>query len=100
MSPRSILAILAACIVLSTGIGFAFGSASQPGSAIAAKGQMSLKDIERDITRSRRDIKRVDSKVDAVQNGIGTNGGASLNDRLVKVQKATSKICQEVGTFC
>jgi peptidoglycan hydrolase CwlO-like protein len=100
MRTRSVLAVLAACILLSTGIGFAFGSASQPESATAAKGKRIHKEIKRNVTRARADIKRLDRKVDRVENGIGTTGTTSLADRLVKVERNTAKICREVGTFC
>lgn len=72
----------------------------QPESTTAAKGGKIHREIKRNITRTRADIKRLDNKVDRVENGIGTTGPTSLSDRLIKVERNTAKICREVGTFC
>ena len=78
MSKRSILAVLAACVALSTGIGFAFGAASQPDSATAAQDTKLLKKIKNQVTD--------------VQNRIGTTGTSSLVSRLENIGNDTARI--------
>ena len=91
MHARTILTVLAACVVLSTGIGFAFGAASQPDSATAAKRGKILKQIK-------RDIQALGNEVDLVQSGIGTTGiRDSLNDRIVRIETDTRAIESDTG---
>jgi hypothetical protein len=97
---RSLIA-LAICIVLGLSVGLAFGARSdQPDSTAAAKSTKLHREIKRNVMRTRADIKRLDRKVDRVENGVGTTGATSLADRLIKVERNTAKICREVGTFC
>ena len=100
MKLRSLIA-LAICIVLGLSVGLAFGARSdQPDSTAAAKSTKLHREIKRNVMRTRADIKRLDRKVDRVENGVGTTGATSLADRLIKVERNTAKICREVGTFC
>ena len=86
MSTRSIFAVLAACVALSTGIGFAFGAASQPDSATAAKDSKVLMKINRKLTSLQGAV------------GVGDVGISSLAIRIRRIQTDADDACNAVDT--
>lgn len=95
MNVRSILAVLAASVALSTGIGYAFGAASEPNYAASADATASA--------NTSKQLKRMQQDIDAIQASttrIGEPGNVtstSLFGVLDEVDDDLGRICTATG---
>lgn len=109
MNAQSILAVLAACTVLSTGIGFALGAASQPDSATAAKGgktNKTLKQIKRNLRALDKDVqtlgRQLGGEIDGLEaqmvSVVSSNGLLGLTT--TNIEADTKEICRALNVSC